>query len=68
MTQTRTAKKDVAPPIKVTPKESAKPAPSKPRYENTCTSQDTKDNSLKEDSLTKSLGILTANEKVRLWQ
>ena len=65
-TQTRIAKKDVAPPIKLNPKESAKPTPSKPRYVNTCVPQDNKDNSPKEDGLTKSLEVLAANEKVRL--
>lgn len=69
LNQTRIAKKDVAPHSKLKSKLSSKPAPSKPRYENTCTPQkwsDTTDNSPKEDSLTKSLRVVTANEKVRL--
>lgn len=66
LTQTVTAKKDV---IKLNPKDSVKPPPSKPWHEHRRMPQkwsDTKENTSKPDSLTKSLGSLTVNEKVRL--
>ena len=62
-TQTKLAKKDVGPPVKL---ESAKPAPQKPSSEHRRMPQKQSESTSKEDRLTKSLGALTANEKVRL--